>query len=117
MIPRDRLPATIVGAIVLLWINIAIGVVLLARAPADLLDLAWIAAYLVVAVGLQRRERWARLAGLLVTGLAYAIGLAQQGTFFSTTLLAFLLLLVAPRSWPASRPPAGHPAATIPPEA
>ena len=89
-------------AIVVLWINVAIGCLLLTAgtltASVAFLDVVWGACYAGIAIGLMMKRPIARTLGIWVAIAAYAIGLLS-GQVLSTTLIVLVALLL---------PPTGH---------
>jgi hypothetical protein len=111
--------ATIV-AIAALWFHVALAAVLLfvvprgvAGAAALMYGVVWMFAYASIAMGLQRRQGWARPAGIAVSALSYLIGLGS-GRVISTVLLILIPLLIPQPAPPLPRPPDRPPYSGIP---
>jgi hypothetical protein len=120
MHPEQPLSGPIVLAIAALWFHVALAAVLLFVVPhspegaaALMFGVVWMVAYAWIAIGLQRRRRWARPVGIAVSGLSYSLGLGS-GRILSTVLLILVPLLIPPPPPPVRRGPPAEPRLGVP---
>lgn len=97
-----HLPLSVVGAIVLTWLHVALAVMsgLPPGGRISPIALVWAFAYGVAAIGLQRRQRWVWAFAIGLAGFGALRGLFAGWVLILTNLLVVVLLLT-----PSAREP------------